>query len=115
MKQTGFGSRGTFVVDKEGKIQQIVLDNIGDRPDQHTRGLQPDGKESRRRAETLVNQTSMATTYVAMPEMRRGDPEKVNFTWWGGVLGPKLLTHVKCEACGINITEKRGRTIRPLS
>ena len=24
----GFGSRGTFVVDKEGKIQQIVLDNL---------------------------------------------------------------------------------------
>jgi peroxiredoxin len=24
----GFGNRGTFVVDKEGKIQQIVLDNM---------------------------------------------------------------------------------------
>ena len=24
----GYGSRGTFVVDKEGKIQQIVLDNL---------------------------------------------------------------------------------------
>lgn len=24
----GFGSRGTFVVDKDGKIQQIVLDNL---------------------------------------------------------------------------------------
>ena len=24
----GYGNRGTFVVDKEGKIQQIVLDNM---------------------------------------------------------------------------------------
>lgn len=24
----GYGNRGTFVVDKEGKIQQIVLDNL---------------------------------------------------------------------------------------
>lgn len=25
---TQFGRRGTFVVDKEGKIQQVVLDNV---------------------------------------------------------------------------------------
>lgn len=27
-EERGFGSRGTFVVDKEGKIRQIVLDNL---------------------------------------------------------------------------------------
>jgi hypothetical protein len=36
-----------------------------------------------------------------------GDAEKVSFTWWGGVLGPSLLTHVCCRACG---TCYNGRT-----
>ena len=23
----------------------------------------------------------------------------VSFTWWGGLLGPKLLAHVQCPSC----------------
>lgn len=33
----------------------------------------------------------------------------MKFTWWGGLLGPKLLTHVKCRACGKQYNGKTGK------
>jgi hypothetical protein len=32
---------------------------------------------------------------------------RVGFTWWGGLLGPKLLHHVKCAGCR---TKYNGQT-----
>jgi hypothetical protein len=37
-------------------------------------------------------------------------PEKVNFTWWGGMLGPRMLTHVKCRGCGLGFNGKTGES-----
>ena len=34
----------------------------------------------------------------------------VTFTWWGGLLGPKMLNHVKCLACGYCYNGKTGRS-----
>lgn len=36
------------------------------------------------------------------------DPQPVKFTWWGGVIGPKLLHHVKCGRCGNVYNGKTG-------
>ncbi|MEZ5308462.1 MAG: hypothetical protein R2684_15060 [Pyrinomonadaceae bacterium] len=33
----------------------------------------------------------------------------MTFTWWGGLLGPKLLTHVKCPGCGTQYNGKSGK------
>ena len=33
----------------------------------------------------------------------------MSFTWWGGVIGPKVLTHVKCLRCGHAYNGKTGR------
>ncbi len=33
----------------------------------------------------------------------------MSFTWWGGILGPKLLTHVKCGSCGKQFNGKTGK------
>ncbi len=33
-----------------------------------------------------------------------------SFTWWGGVIGPKLLSHVKCLDCGAGYNSKTGRS-----
>ncbi len=33
--------------------------------------------------------------YVPCPRCG-GHANKVGMTWWGGVIGPKLFTHVKC-------------------
>ena len=50
----------------------------------------------------------MPTEYVACPKCA-GGAEKVVFTWWGGLLGPKILTHVKCTSCGHAYNGKTGR------
>jgi transposase-like protein len=44
------------------------------------------------------------------PNCRSGDYTKVGFTWWGGLLGPKLFNHVKCQGCGTTFNSKTGKS-----
>jgi hypothetical protein len=48
--------------------------------------------------------------YVACPRCMRPDPEQVKFTWWGGVIGPKMFKHVKCRQCGLAYNGKTGQS-----
>ena len=36
-------------------------------------------------------------------------PTPIGFTWWGGILGPKLLSHVQCPSCGGTFNSKTGQ------
>lgn len=47
--------------------------------------------------------------FAPCPKCRNSAAQKLKFTWWGGVLGPKLLTHVKCNACGNTYNGKTGK------
>lgn len=49
------------------------------------------------------------TNYAPCPFCRAVTPEKVKFTWWGGLVGPKLLSHVKCGGCGKGYNGKTGQ------
>ena len=49
------------------------------------------------------------TAYAPCPQCRNSVAEKMKFTWWGGILGPKLLTHVKCQSCGKQYNGKNGK------
>ena len=51
----------------------------------------------------------MQNTYAPCPKCRNSAGEKIRFTWWGGILGPKLLTHVKCRDCGNKYNGKSGK------
>ena len=33
----------------------------------------------------------------------------MQFTWWGGLIGSRVLTHVKCRACGKQCNGKTGK------
>lgn len=33
-----------------------------------------------------------------------------DYTWWGGLLGPRLLNHVKCLACGTTYNGRTGKS-----
>ncbi len=47
--------------------------------------------------------------YADCPECgARGDATLVSFTWWGGLLGPRLFTHVRCNRCGTCYNGKTG-------
>jgi transposase-like protein len=50
------------------------------------------------------------TEYVPCPKCQSTNIKKCNFTWWGGILGPKLLTHVKCQHCGTTFNGKTGNS-----
>ncbi len=47
-------------------------------------------------------------TYAACPKCKQTEAAPVGFTWWGGALGPKLFTHVKCQRCGMTYNGKTG-------
>jgi hypothetical protein len=48
----------------------------------------------------------------AVPCPRCGSVAKkpVTFTWWGGLVGPKLFHHVKCLGCGYAYNGKTGKS-----
>lgn len=35
---------------------------------------------------------------------------RVGFTWWGGALGPRMFTHVRCARCGQAYNGKTGHS-----
>jgi len=37
-------------------------------------------------------------------------PSPVGFTWWGGLLGSKLLKHVECPKCRVRFNGTTGRS-----
>ena len=47
--------------------------------------------------------------FAACPQCGQSVAEPVKFTWWGGALGPKLLTQVKCTACRKSYNGKTGQ------
>ena len=38
------------------------------------------------------------------------EPRPIGFTWWGGLIGPKLLHHVECPRCGTRFNARTGRS-----
>ena len=34
----------------------------------------------------------------------------VSFAWWGGALGPRIFSHVKCGSCGATYNGKTGQS-----
>jgi len=51
-----------------------------------------------------------ASPYVPCPRCRMPSPQPVKFTWWGGLLGPKMLSHVKCQQCQLAYNGKTGQS-----
>lgn len=51
----------------------------------------------------------MMTAYAPCPQCGDTRAQLLTFTWWGGLIGPKLLTHVKCPACGKKFNGRSGK------
>lgn len=47
--------------------------------------------------------------FAPCPKCSNSNAEQLKFTWWGGVLGPKILKHVKCGSCGAKYNGKSGK------
>jgi transposase-like protein len=48
--------------------------------------------------------------YAACPNCGQSNAKKVNYTWWGGALGPAMFTHVKCQNCSTQYNGKTGES-----
>lgn len=48
--------------------------------------------------------------FLSCPTCGSYDVKKVPYTWWGGALGPALLTYVRCQGCGTQYNGKTGRS-----
>jgi hypothetical protein len=75
----------------------VELEPVGEEEEE-----EPDRPRRRRRSR------GPRTRYADCPECGApGDAERVSFTWWGGMLGPAMFNHVRCNECG---TAYNGRT-----
>ena len=45
------------------------------------------------------------------PSCFHDDAKRIRFTAWGGVIGPRILSLVKCTGCGIHYNGKSGRRV----
>jgi uncharacterized protein (DUF983 family) len=54
-------------------------------------------------------QNQLQNQYAPCPKCSQSLAQKVSFTWWGGILGPKLMSHVKCGGCGAGYNGKTGK------
>jgi hypothetical protein len=45
------------------------------------------------------------------PKCGNTQATKVGFTWWGGALGPKLFSVVKCRQCRVQYNGKTGASL----
>lgn len=51
-----------------------------------------------------------ASEFAACPKCQSSTASRVGYTWWGGALGPRLLTHVQCGQCRNRYNGKTGRS-----
>jgi hypothetical protein len=51
-----------------------------------------------------------ASEFAPCPGCQAQNAQRQGFTWWGGALGPKLFTHVKCGSCSTTYNGKTGRS-----
>ncbi|PSB41275.1 hypothetical protein [Chamaesiphon polymorphus] len=48
--------------------------------------------------------------YRSCPNCASEKAEAIGFTWWGGIVGPKMFNHVKCTQCGTTYNGKTGKS-----
>lgn len=46
----------------------------------------------------------------ACPRCHGANVYRPSFTWWGGAVGPKLLSHAVCRGCGFGFNWKTGKS-----
>jgi hypothetical protein len=50
------------------------------------------------------------TQYQPCPSCTCKEATAIGFTWWGGIVGPKMFNHVECTKCGTTYNGKTGKS-----
>jgi hypothetical protein len=57
-----------------------------------------------------IPQAQLAAGTGHCPRCQSPDVYRPSFTWWGGLLGPKLFNHTICRACSLGFNWKTGKS-----
>lgn len=57
-------------------------------------------------------ETPLYYEYKSCPRCNSSDISKVEYSWWGGLLGPYLVHEVRCKKCGTSYDGSSGRNIK---
>jgi transposase-like protein len=47
--------------------------------------------------------------FANCPICNQSNAKQMTWTWWGGFIGPLLISHVKCQSCGKTYNGKTGK------
>jgi len=53
---------------------------------------------------------SVTPSLDTCPKCKGTNVQRPSFTWWGGAIGPKLLSHAVCRGCGYGYNWKTGQS-----
>lgn len=53
---------------------------------------------------------SEAVQMGVCPKCGSNNVHKPSFTWWGGVIGPKMFNHTVCRSCGFGYNGTTGES-----
>ena len=56
-------------------------------------------------------QVPPSSPYVPCPRCQNPLPNKVTMSWWGGIVGPKMVNLVKCPQCKLQYNGKTGASV----
>ena len=57
-----------------------------------------------------VPQVDPDSKYAACNKCQSVNAQLMKYTLWGGMIGPKMFTHVKCQTCGAKYNGKTGKS-----
>jgi phage FluMu protein Com len=70
-----------------------------------------DDEEYERRRRKRKKRKRRQGAYADCPNCNSpGNAQRVAFTWWGGLVGPAILTHVRCNDCGTCYNGRTGKS-----
>ena len=58
----------------------------------------------------MTDQLNEFSSEAGCPKCNSGLVSPVKYTWWGGLLGPKLLHHTKCNSCKYTYNSKTRKS-----
>ncbi len=64
----------------------------------------------RRDVPTQPEKEEVLVGYVPCPKCGSTNLHKIKWTFWGGVLGPSIFNHVKCNDCGMKFNGTTGKS-----
>jgi phage FluMu protein Com len=91
-----------------------VIDDDEDVPVVKPRRAEPeddDEEYERRRRKKKKRRLRRQGAYADCPNCNSpGDAQRLSFTWWGGLVGPAILCHVRCNECGTCYNGRSGKS-----